>query len=68
LRGGSCHRPGQRFETEVEHAIQFIEGDAHFESGFGGDEAVAASFLQRPEEILGRLRQKAEKLKVAILV
>jgi hypothetical protein len=37
--------PGERFETEVEDAVEFVEGDAHVKTGFGGGEAIATGLL-----------------------
>src|SRR5882724_8557303 len=37
--------PGKGFEAEVENAIKFVEGDAHFEALFYCGQARAAGFL-----------------------
>ena len=37
--------PGEGPEAEVEDAVEFVEGDAHVEPGFGGGEAIAAGLL-----------------------
>src|SRR5207249_4012225 len=35
----------QVWEAEIEDAVEFVEGDAHFETGFGGSETAAAGLL-----------------------
>ena len=41
--------PVQGFEAEVQNAVEFVEGDAHVETGFGGGQAVAAGLLHDGE-------------------
>jgi len=43
--------PGQRGEAEVQDAVEFVEGQAHVEAGFGGGEAAAAGGLHDGEAI-----------------
>ena len=37
--------PGLGLEAQVENAVKFVEGDAHFEAGPGGGEAIATGLL-----------------------
>ena len=37
--------PGLGFEAQVENAVEFVKGDAHFEAGPCGGEAIAAGLL-----------------------
>ncbi len=43
--------PRERFETEVEDAVEFVEGDAHVEAGFGGGETSPARGLHDGEGV-----------------
>jgi len=36
---------GEGLEAEVEDAVEFVEGDAHVETEFGGGDAVTAGLL-----------------------
>lgn len=56
--------PRQRFEAEIEDLVQFVEGDAHVESGFGGGKAGTAGLLHdrqgvgvEPARLRRRLRR-----------
>ena len=51
--GGEVARvaPREGFEAEVEDAVEFVEGDAHVEAGFGGGEAIASGLLHDGEGI-----------------
>ena len=42
---------GEVGETEVEHAVEVVEGDAHVEAGFGGGEAIATRLLHDGQAI-----------------
>src|ERR1051326_6767229 len=44
-RNVSLISPRQMLEAEVEDAIEFVEGDAHVETGASGDETIAAGVL-----------------------
>jgi len=46
-RGGEITgiAPWEGFETEIEHAVEFVEGDAHIEADFGrGEPGTSGGF------------------------
>ena len=54
LKGGGEETgvaPRERGEAEVEDAVEFVDGDAHVEAGFGGGEAGATGVLHDRERI-----------------
>ncbi len=52
-RGGDVAgvAPGQTFEAEIKDAVEFVEGDAHVESDFGGGEPGSLVFLHYRKRI-----------------
>src|ERR1051326_4694304 len=50
-RNVSLISPRQMLEAEVEDAIEFVEGDAHVETGASGDETIAAGLLHNRQAI-----------------
>src|ERR1041385_7186761 len=42
---------GEGREAEVVHAVEFVEGDAHVETDFGGGQAIATGLLHDGEAV-----------------
>src|ERR1051326_9478350 len=53
-RNVSLISPRQMLEAEVEDAIEFVEGDAHVETGASGDETIAAGVLHNRRAITAK--------------